>query len=395
MYTSTFLRLAAIASVASAQSLVSLLQNTTELSSLFSLLQGYPDLVNTLSGASNVTVFAPNNAALAAAGAALTAANSTLPNFVPNLIEYHVLKSSVYASQIGRTPVFAHTLQNNTAYSNVTNGQVVEARAATNGSVYLTSGLKNRAEVVTANVNFTGGVVHIIDSVLTIPPKISTTASDAGLSAFAGALNLAGLTNAVDGLKDITVFAPSNAAFQNIGSALGNLSSAALTSILTYHVINGTIAYSPSLGNVSIPTLGGGRVNITVSPAGQVYVNQARVINPDILVANGVVHVIDNVLNPNGTVSAGNGTNAFPGASSVSNLGALTSSLPAATTTVVALTSTTDNVASGYTGTQAPGGTATSQISTTSSPGAAAPMATAAVAGAMVVGGWAALLAQM
>lgn len=124
-----------------------------------------------------MTVFALNNAALTQVSSpgALARLNSSLPDFVPNLFSYHVLGSTVYASQIGSTPAFPHSLLHSTAYINVTGGQAVEARANGTGATLTSgcSGLKNTANVVQANVNFTGGVVHIIDSVLTIPPNIS------------------------------------------------------------------------------------------------------------------------------------------------------------------------------------------------------------------------------
>lgn len=81
------------------------------------------------------------------------------------------------------------------------------------------------------------GVIHIIDKVLTIPESPSDTAIAAGLSSLAGALIKANLVDTVDNLKDVTIFAPANAAFQAIGSGLANISNEDLSSILTYHVV--------------------------------------------------------------------------------------------------------------------------------------------------------------
>jgi Fasciclin domain len=146
----------------------------------------------------------------------------------------------------------------------------------------------------------------------------------ANLTAVAGALTMAKLVEAVDTTPDVTIFVPSNEAFQAIGSALGNVSMEDLTSILTYHVVEGTIGYSSMLSNTSLETLNGENVTITVSN-GTVYVNSAMVIQADVLVANGVVHVIDNVLNPmNATATADPSMEtqapAFSGASSVTNV---------------------------------------------------------------------------
>ena len=78
-------------------------------------------------------------------------------------------------------------------------------------------------------------MIHIINKVLTIPENISATAEQAGLSAAAGALSKANLVAPVDALADVTLFAPNNEAFQNIGSALPNLTVQQLTGILEYH----------------------------------------------------------------------------------------------------------------------------------------------------------------
>ena len=192
--------------------------------------------------------------------------------------------------------------------------------------------------------------MHIIDQVLTVPLNVTVTALAAGLSALAGAATATDLLTTLDIAPDITIFAPSNEAFQAIGSAAGKLSTSQLTSILEYHVLNGTIAYSSSLGNGSVETLGGSSLNITVED-GAVFVNAARVINADILIANGVLHVIDSVLNPNGTAQPepnnDNPVVQYSGASSAP-LGPLTSGIPAPSSTISGLVATTDDVAQGY-----------------------------------------------
>ncbi len=142
------------------------------------------------------------------------------------------------------------------------------------------------------NIKFNGGVIHIIDTVLTIPASDSATAVAAGLTSLASALTTANLVSTVNGLKDVTIFAPSNAAFGAIGSALGNISISQLTSILTYHVVVGTVGYSTLLSNTTLKTVNGANVTITVED-GSVFVNSAKVIIPNVLVSNGVVHVID------------------------------------------------------------------------------------------------------
>ncbi|KAI9814819.1 MAG: hypothetical protein M1827_003085 [Pycnora praestabilis] len=315
-----YLIIAALASAASAQNLTSVLSGNSNLTQLNTYVSLFPQLVSQLSSASNITLLAPSNAAfskLLNSSAAAGLANNTAE--IQAILTYHVLNGTYPASAITNN-MFIPTMLNNASYSNVTGGQVVEA-GKSGSSVIFTSGLKMESTVTTANVNFTGGIIHIIDTVLTPPLNVSTTAVDANLTSLTGALTMANLVSTVDTTPELTIFAPNNAAFQNIGSATGNLSTAQLTSVLEYHVIKGAVGYSSTLKNgTSLQTLGGANVTITINN-GTVFVNSAKVLIPDVLVANGVVHVIDNVLNPNATSIAPNPTAstqpvAFSGASS-------------------------------------------------------------------------------
>jgi uncharacterized surface protein with fasciclin (FAS1) repeats len=144
------------------------------------------------------------------------------------------------------------------------------------------------------DLNFTGGVIHVIDRFLVLPEVPSDTLTSAGLSSLRGALNRTNLIEAVDTTPDVTIFAPSNEAFRNIGSAVANISDEDLASVLTYHVVNGTVGYSSGLeNNTVLTTLNGANLTITIGEEGRVFVNNARVTIADVLVANGVVHVID------------------------------------------------------------------------------------------------------
>lgn len=207
-------------------------------------------------------------------------------------------------------------------------------------------------EIVTdifQDVNFTGGVIHVIDRFLVLPENVSSTLTVASLSSLRGALNATDLLDAVDTTPDITIFAPSNQAIQDIGSALANLSTEDIANILTYHVVNGTVGYSSGIENGTVlTTLNGQNLTITIGDEGRIFVNSARVTIADVLVANGVVHVIDEVLNPsNATIadpSDEEGEGAFPGATPASDV-PYTSGQPSATTSINQ--EATSNAASG------------------------------------------------
>lgn len=75
----------ALAGVVSGQSLTDLIGQNQDLSQLGTLLGQYPDLAQTLGGLSNITVLAPNNAALSALlnDSSVTAAVAADPGLVP------------------------------------------------------------------------------------------------------------------------------------------------------------------------------------------------------------------------------------------------------------------------------------------------------------------------
>jgi uncharacterized surface protein with fasciclin (FAS1) repeats len=130
---------------------------------------------------------------------------------------------------------------------------------------------------------------------------IVDTAVGAGqFTTLAKALTAAGLIDTLKGPGPFTVFAPTDAAFAKIPPAQLNAllaDKAALTKVLTYHVVSGEIvAADVKAGQVK--TVEGQSLTITTSPMG-VKVNNANVIKTDVMASNGVIHVIDTVVLPN------------------------------------------------------------------------------------------------
>ncbi len=133
------------------------------------------------------------------------------------------------------------------------------------------------------------------------------------LTTLVAAVQAAGLVETLEGPGPFTIFAPVNSAFDalpagTVDTLLQPENKADLQSVLTYHVVPGTLDSASIVsqlgGNLSTPltTVQGG--NLTISPAGDdIYVidskgNAARVIQSDVYQSNGVVHVIDSVLLP-------------------------------------------------------------------------------------------------
>jgi uncharacterized surface protein with fasciclin (FAS1) repeats len=256
----------------------------------------------TLSGTGPFTVFAPNDDAFRAAGFADAAAINAAPvATLTNILQYHVLSGSVPASAIavGQTPQQTALTANGTVY-------VTKAASGTGVSV-------NGARVVQTDVQASNGVVHIIDRVL-MPPMgniLAVAQADTSLSLLVAAALRGGtvVTSALGGTTPLTVFAPTNSAFRAAGfanaAAINAAPEATLTNILTYHVVPGVRAYSPTLANgAAIPTVQTGTVTMGVSTTGVTVTGKgnggtaSRIITPDITATNGVIHKIDRVLLP-------------------------------------------------------------------------------------------------
>ncbi|UZR96437.1 fasciclin domain-containing protein [Chondrinema litorale] len=124
---------------------------------------------------------------------------------------------------------------------------------------------------------------------------------DDRFSTLLAALEEADLVSTFSGTASYTVFAPTDEAFQayldaNDLTAEELLSSDALAEILQYHVVSGEVT-STSLSNGGVETLLGEDIYVNIN-SGVVINGVATVTEADVSTSNGVIHVIDNVLEP-------------------------------------------------------------------------------------------------
>jgi len=131
---------------------------------------------------------------------------------------------------------------------------------------------------------------------------VDTAVAAGQFKTLAAALEAAGLIDALKGEGPFTVFAPTDEAFAKlpagtVESLLKPENKAALTAILTYHVVPGKLRAAQVVRADNAETLNGQRVDIVSNGSG-VRVDGARVVATDILASNGVIHVIDSVITP-------------------------------------------------------------------------------------------------
>ena len=262
------------------------------------------ELVSTLSGEGPFTVFAPTDDAFAALPDGVVAG---LLEDIPSLTEvltYHVVSGTVLAETVvGLTS--AATLQ----------GEEVTIKVIDPNRPPLTIGnvMIDGATVLITDIIGSNGVIHVIDSVI-LPTEIAASLSspevtktivdiaveDGRFETLVAALQAADLVSTLSAEGPFTVFAPTDDAFAalpegTVDNLLADIP--ALTNVLTYHVVAGSVLAEQVAGLSSAKTLQGSDVGVSVM-GGNVIIDNAMVVIADIIGSNGVIHVIDKVLLP-------------------------------------------------------------------------------------------------
>ncbi len=243
-----------------------------------------PVLTNPLS---TFTVFAPSNTAFDNLATALSVTVNdllALPNLT-DILTYHVIGAEVISTSIS-------------------NGQIAQPISTTNTikmSVNASGVYANQAKVVTADILSDNGLVHVIDAVVLPSETVIDVAIDNNFTSLTAAVIQEGLLPILTNpLGQFTVFAPTDVAFDNLATDLGTditgvLANPNLTDILLYHTLD-VVVLSTSLSNGSVTTLNGQDISIDITSG--VMINDANVTTADIVVDNGIVHVLDKVLLP-------------------------------------------------------------------------------------------------
>lgn len=231
------------------------------------------------------------------------------------LLQYHILQGTVSTGDLDEGPNHIYktllTGEDNPAYANVTGGQRVLINKQAGDVVILTSGLGTRCTLEETDIAFRGGLVQVVDGLLVPPAPLGQTALSFGVSSFLGGLHAAELVPGVAEQHDVTIFAPLDEALDLVGGTLQALDAEALARIMSYHIVPDRIIASANMTNgTRFETLSdsddddddddnGSSQFLTIRQAGNnKYVNSAQILQPDILLANGILHIISNVLNP-------------------------------------------------------------------------------------------------
>lgn len=243
------------------------------------------DLAGTLSEPGPFTLFAPTDAAFAALPAGTVAALLDDIPALRDILLYHALSGEVKSSDLS-DGMLATTI----------NGKDVTVILNTNG-VFI-----NNARVTMADIQASNGVVHVIDAVL-LPPTntvVDVIANSPDHNSLEAAVLAADLAETLSGEGPFTLFAPTDAAFEALPAGTVDALMAdipALTEILLYHAISGTVLSTDLSDGMMATTINGKDIEVNINVDG-FFINDAKITFADIVTDNGVVHVIDAVLLP-------------------------------------------------------------------------------------------------
>ncbi len=241
------------------------------------------------------TVFAPTDAAFDALGQDAINALLSDTDTLSDILLYHVISG---AAVDAKTAV-------STAGSTVTAANGDDFALSLSGDNLFV----NSSRVTVTDVIASNGIIHVIDAVLTPPAPIAASGSivdvavaDGRFTTLVAALQATGLDSVLaDQSSTFTVFAPTDDAFSvlsedAIKSLFGDIP--ALSDVLLTHVLSGVAVDSVAAfaaNGTLVPTASGVEVVISIQD-GALFVNKAQVVITDITTDNGIIHVIDSVI---------------------------------------------------------------------------------------------------
>lgn len=273
------------------QSIVEIATGDNQFSILVSALDRV-GLVSVLEGAGPFTVFAPTDAAFQASGIDLNALSDAE---LREVLLYHVLGAEVKSTDIAAGQTYATT-----AATTGPNGTQLSILIEKSTGVKI----NNSANVTTADVDATNGVIHIVDQVILPLDIVGHAAANSNFTSLVSTLGAASgdLVNVLSGDGPFTVFAPLNSAFDAISTVTAGLDADQLAKVLTYHVASGNVQSSGLSDGMSIPTVNSESITVSID-AGVVTLTDtnggtSKVLLTDVQATNGVIHVIEQVLIP-------------------------------------------------------------------------------------------------
>jgi len=256
------------------------------------------ELLETVSTTDNLTLFAPDNAAFVAAN--ITSLEGLDKETLTPILLYHVLGAKVLSSQLPADGMATTLSADEKMYLGYLNDGVV-----------LINGL---TQITGVDIEKSNGVVHTINRTL-VPPAgdvvdIAIALADMGddseftvLVSLLASDTYSDIATALKDAENVTVFAPTDAAFGEISEVIPTLTVDQIKKVLTYHAAPARVFSTELVDGQVIGMLSGETVKVNISDSGVTLTDKsgaadAKIIQVNVHGSNGVIHVVDKVLIP-------------------------------------------------------------------------------------------------
>ncbi len=188
-------------------------------------------------------------------------------------------------------------------------GMVTATDAVTGTDSLTATDTVTATDTMTATDMMTGTSMMTATEAVTLPDTSTMTIAEIvqsvdSLSLFAGAIDAVGMELAFANAGPLTVFAPGNAAFEGVAPEVMDellADPARLAEILQYHIVVDSVDATQLAQLDSVQTAAGQPITVTIDLNGRLMVNEALIVYADIPAANGVIHVINQILTPSTT----------------------------------------------------------------------------------------------
>lgn len=272
------------------------------------------NLINNFKNPGSITLFAPNDDAFISASISSNIIDGMTAAQIAGLtktLQYHIINVGTQSFDL---PNNSYT---NTIATYGTTTSALSLFVNKSNGILLNGGKSNGGAVVTSGDNYlSNGIIHEISNVMALPKVTNLIIANPVLSALLGNVTSPSQTSILNDLNTTatgataalsrTVFAPTNKAFEN-ASFLTGQSDSNITKVLQYHVTNSNTRANSSTVFATTNTV----INTQLTPPQQTITATANTVkivdttptNAIILTVNaqainGVVHVIDKVLQP-------------------------------------------------------------------------------------------------
>jgi len=160
-----------------------------------------------------------------------------------------------------------------------------------------------KARVLVSDIECTNGIIHIIDSCLLFPHNVSTITDAPGTSLGRSIVKAQNLMQLIGKQRSVTMVVPLDFALTKVLDIVNGVArikpnlSFSFSELLSAHIING-VHYLTDKTADSWQTMAGSQLSVSLLDKSYFTIGQAKVIYPNILTNNGVMHIVDSVIMP-------------------------------------------------------------------------------------------------